>query len=61
MGIFLMPEVTKITIRENPTTTGGPVRPITDPKLVPWDQNFWVKIFLILTSDDVYLKVFLIY
>ena len=27
----------------------------SDPKSVPWDQNFWSKIFLIQSVYDVYL------
>ena len=37
-----------------------PLRGLSDPRGVPWDQNFWSIFLLILPSDDVYLSDFLI-
>ena len=43
--------------RENPGCTSPGDRGPSDPRDVPWDQNFWLKNFLISSSNDVILCV----
>ena len=61
MVMLSTPKVIKITHLENPNTTRGPKRHPRDPKLVPWDQNFCLKNFLVLPSNEVILCILLIY
>ena len=54
-GCLYGPHMTRIWSWWNPSRTSLWVRGPIDPKEVPWDQNFWLKIFLISSSKDVIL------
>ena len=60
-GSFWTLRTTQKVMWENQLGRDLAKRAQVDPKGVPWDQNFWSKIFLILPLYDVYLKDFLIY
>ena len=60
MGCAIMltiPHVIKNTIQKNPIAREAVPKPQGHPKLVPRDQIFGLKIFLIPTSDEV-CKIF---
>ena len=52
--MYTITEYNRITIQNFATTTGVAPRALRYPIWVPWDQNFDLEIFLILSPDDVY-------